>query len=102
MPVLTVLVTACGVAVVGSTQSESLSSALLQPRFDSRDPHTILSTLLGRYWTDDLVLLDRKTGAMTRLNAGPFYYCSIIDPCWSPDGRDVVMSAAEGEGPHRR
>jgi hypothetical protein len=83
-----------GMGNLYTSTEESLPLDLSEPRFDRDDPDTILSPILTD-WARDLVLIDRKTGSQTHLNANPFYVSDIIDPCWSPDGRSIVMAAAE-------
>jgi Tol biopolymer transport system component len=68
---------------------------LRQPRFCPYDPTVLLGVQGTNQFLDDLVLVDRGTGSVTHLGANPYYSCDIMDPCWSPDGKSILMSAAE-------
>lgn len=66
-----------------------------QPRFSPTDPNVLLGVLGSDQFKHDMALVDRSSGSVTHLDASPHYSCDIMDPCWSPDGKSIVMSAAE-------
>lgn len=45
--------------------------------------------------TEDIVLLNRRTGEEIFLNAKPYYWTSIPHASWSPDGKKIIFSAAK-------
>lgn len=68
---------------------------LRQPRFCPSDPTVLLGVAGTGDYLNDLVLVDRKSGSVTHFDASPYYSCDIMDPCWSPDGKSILVSAAE-------
>lgn len=66
--------------------------ALLWSRFRPSDPSRVLG--VPRTGSYDLVEVNLSTGAVTPMNALPFWSSEITSASWSRDGKVIVLSAA--------